>query len=57
MRELLEHGLATLRRGRDAARDAGTDPAAMVLADDLLNAAVAELDRATATTGRACLCS
>ena len=48
IREALNEGLALLRRARDAARDAGDSPAAMVDADDELAAAVTALRRASA---------
>ena len=48
IREALDDGLALLRRARDAARDAGDSPAAMVDADAELAAAVTALRRASA---------
>jgi len=48
VRRALNDGLALLRRARDAARDAGDSPAAMVDADDELAAAVTALRRASA---------
>ena len=48
VREALDRGLASLRRARAAARDAGNDPARMLDADENLAAAVQDLERAEA---------